>query len=236
MRGGLLTVRKQLIFREVLALLVCVFALASLNASDKSDHPVPTTPQSDFSADDFDWREMVPQLAVAAVLPGEQAIKAVLENSNVLRIYVATDLLTECRQKNLCAGISNHSALNAAVTKRIDEIVQEGILHRHKSAVVDYQLSRQPFPFSEVAAVKSDNKSDAYLMLALPDHSYTAAQLQAKYGPPYDTNIFQWYSVFEYRLDGAGYASKAVFEVDPTDGGVIKVAISLKIKKSKPRH
>jgi len=60
--------------------------------------------------------------------------------------------------------------------------------------------------------------------------------VQAKYGVPYDTDIFQWYSVFTYRLDSAGYTSKAVFQVDPVDGAVIKIAISLKAKKTKSRN
>ncbi|MBV8053330.1 MAG: hypothetical protein JOZ80_19230, partial [Acidobacteriaceae bacterium] len=192
------------------------------------------TPQRNYSADDFDWRDMVPQLAAAAALPGEQAIKAVLENSTVLRIYEVDEIRTECHfQLSACAKIVDRSELNQEVTRRIDEIVQEGMFHKHKSAVVDYQMTHGPFPFSEIAAVRSDSKPEAYVMLQLADHSYTAAQLQAKYGPPVDTNIFQWYSVFKYRVDNRDYRSDAVFEVDPTDGAVLKIAISLKMKKSK---
>jgi hypothetical protein len=196
-----------------------------------------TIAQRELSADDFDWRDMVPQLAVAAALPGEQAIKAVLENSSVLRVYEVNELRTECRaQKILCAKIVDRPTLDQEITKRIDEIVQEGILHRNKSTIVDYQLTHGPFPFSEVAAVRSENKPEAYVMLQLADHSYTAAQLQAKYGAPFDTNIFQWYSVFKYRIDNLQYRSDAVFEVDPTDGAVLKVAINLKMKKAKDHH
>jgi hypothetical protein len=125
--------------------------------------------------------------------------------------------------------------LQGEVNRRIDEIVREGMVHRHKTASVDYPLEGQSFAFSEIAALKSENRQDAYLVLQLADHSYTATQLQAKYGAPYDTNIFEWYSVFTYRLDSAGYTSKAVFEIDPVDGAVIKVAISLKAKKSRNR-
>jgi hypothetical protein len=100
---------------------------------------------------------------------------------------------------------------------------------------VDYPLEGQSFPFSEIAALKSENRQDAYLVLQLADRSYTAAQLQAKYGAPYDTNIFQWYSVFTYRLNSAGYTSTAVFEIDPVDGAVIKIAISLRAKKPRNR-
>ena len=73
-------------------------------------------------------------------------------------------------------------------------------------------------------------------MLSFADRSYTAAQVQAKYGAPYDTSISQWYSVFKYRLDSPRYTTKAVFEIDPVDGAVIKVAVSLKPKKLKNRH
>ena len=78
------------------------------------------------------------------------------------------------------------------------------------------------FLFPNLPQIVREKRQDAYLILQLADRRYTAAQLQAKYGAPYDTNIFQWYSVFTYRLDSVAYTSKAVFEVDPVDGAVIK--------------
>ena len=159
-----------------------------------------------------------------------------LENSRVLRTYVAIEVQAECRpDKNPCAAKDDGITLDREVGKRIGGIVQEGFFERHKAAIVDYQLSHRPFPFSEIAAVKSEKHPDAYLILALADHSYTAAELEAKYGDPYDTDLYQWYSVFKYRLDGPGYTSRAVFEIDPVDGAVIKVAISLKLEKAKKR-
>jgi hypothetical protein len=209
----------------------------SMSSADDSNPPPAAVLGAELSADNFDWREMVPYLFTAATLPAEQGIKAVLENSGVLRAYVANEVQAECRpHENPCAAKDDGVTLEREVGKRIDEIVQEGFFQRHKAAIVDYQLTRRPFPFSEIAALKSEKHPDAYLILALADHSYTAAQLQAKYGDPYDTDIYQWYSIFKYRLDGPGYTSKAVFEIDPVDGAVIKVAISLKLKKTKNRH
>jgi len=226
-----MNVKSPALLNMLLALFLSVFATSLSSTADGISQP-PVTSQAVFSADDLDWREIVPYLFVAAALPGEQGIKAVLENSRVLRSYVANELRAECRpDKNPCAAKTAGSKLEGEVSKRIDEIVQEGILHRHKTAIVDYPLARQPFPFSEIAACKSEEHQDAYLILQFADHSYTASQLQAKYGAPYDTNIFQWYSVFKYRLDGTHYTSKAVFEIDPVDGAVIKVAISLKPRK-----
>jgi len=223
---------KLAIFLAVSALWISI-AVPRCSAAD-DNRPSRIVAQRALSADDFDWRDMVPQLAVAAALPGEQAIKAVLENCSVLRVYEVNEIRMECRARNsTCAKIVNRLALDQEIDKRIDEIVQEGILHRHKSTVVDYQLTYSPFPFSEIAAVRSESKPEAYLMLQLADHSYKAWQLQAKYGPPVDTNIFQWYSVFKYRVDNAQYKTDTVFEVDPTDGAVLKVAINLKMKKAK---
>jgi hypothetical protein len=188
--------------------------------------------RSRFSADDFDWRDMVPSLLAATTLPGDQAVTALLENSKVLRSYFANEIWMECKtNKRPCAIGSNSSNLDSEVNKRIAQIVQEGIFHRNKNTVVDYQLTQRPFPFSEIAAVKSEKKPEAYVMLALADRSYKAADLQDKYGAPFDTNIFQWYSVFKYRIKNSDYTSDAVFEVDPVDGAVIKVAVSLKPKK-----
>jgi hypothetical protein len=57
-------------------------------------------------------------------------------------------------------------------------------------------------------------------------------QLQKKYGPPYDTSVVAWYSVYRYKLETKTYTAKAAFKIDPVDGSVIKVAISMKRKVS----
>jgi len=209
-------------------LILLFFVLPPLlsNASDGGAHP--------FSADDFDWREMVPFLFTASTLPGEQGVKAVLENSKVLRVYVGNEIRVQCKpDRNSCPAKNDNSVPENDVGKRIDEIVQEGISRRHQKAIVDYTFTRKPFPFSEIAAVKSENHSEAYFMLTFADRSYTAADVQAKYGAPYDTDVVQWYSVFKYRMESPRYTSKAVFEIDPIDGAVLKVSISLKTKKAK---
>lgn len=174
---------------------------------------------------------MVPSLFAASALPGEEGIKALLENSKILRSYVTKEVQTECKPGNpRCDSSRNSFTVNGEVTRRIDGIVQEGMLHRNKTSYVDYTMDKS-FSFSEIAAIRSDKREDAYLLLQLPDHSYTAAQVEAKYGTPYDTDIVQWYSVYKYRLTSAQYTSKAVFEIDPTDGAVLKIAISLKTRK-----
>ena len=225
---------KSVTLLVILWLLLSVVAPAQ--ASAPGGNPPPgASAQAVFTADRFDWREMVPYLFVAATQPTEQGIQTVLENSNVLRVYVANEVRAECKpDKHSCPA--TRDMLEKEVIKRIGDIAREGIFSQHKNAIVDYKLARQPFPFSEIAAVKSEKHPDAYFMLALSDRSYTAAQVQAKYGAPYDTTISQWYSVFKYRLESADYTSKAMFEIDPVDGAVIKIAISLKPKRPKNRH
>jgi hypothetical protein len=213
-----------------LSLLLCLCAPHISGGSDISKKS-PSAP-APFSAEDFDWREMLPYLFVAATLPDEQGIKAVLEHTKVLRAYISTEIRAECRpDRNPCPTTAD--LLEQEVTKKIDQIVQEGMFHRHKAAIIDYPMARQSFAFSELAAVKSEKHPDAYLILQLADHSYKAWQVQAKYGAPYDTDILQWYSVYKYKQDNGQYTSKAVFEIDPTDGAVLRVAISLKPKKTK---
>ncbi len=221
----------------VTLLLLSTFAPSLSGASDGGNKPPDTGPRAQFSVDDFDWRQIVPYLFAASAVPAEEGIKSVLENSNVLRVFLANEIRAECTpDKGRCAAKREGFTLQGEVNKRIDGIVREGMVHQHKTVSVDYALDGQPFPFSEIAALKSERQQDAYLVLQLADRSYTAAQVQSKYGAPYDTNIFQWYSVFTYRLDTAGFTSKAVFEIDPVDGAVMKVAISLKAKKSRSRH
>jgi hypothetical protein len=221
----------------VIALWFLTVFASSLSSESGGNQPTDSSAQAEFSAEDFDWREIVPYLFEATALPGEQGFKVVLENSTVLRAYIRRDIRAECSSDKIpCKAKGEDSVPEEEVSKRIDEIVQEGTFHRHKTAAVEYSLAHQPFPFSEIAAVKSEKHSDAYFMLELADRSYTAAQVQAKYGAPYDTDIAQWYSVFKYRLDAPDYTSKAVFEIDPVDGAVIKIAISLKPKKAKKRR
>lgn len=214
----------------LLLLILSGFAPSLSNAAPGSQ-PTAARP-APFSIDDFDWREMVPSLFTAARLPGTEAIKSLLENSKILRSYVTREVQSECTPGNSrCDSSRDGFTVNGEVTRRIDGIVREGIIHRKKTSYLDYTLADQFFPFSEVAAIRSDKREDAYFLLQLPDHSYTAAQVQAKYGAPYDTDIVQWYSVYKYRIDSGQYTSRAVFEIDPTDGAVLKIAISLRTKK-----
>jgi hypothetical protein len=220
---------KAIFITTLLSLIVLVAP-----SSGAADHEkqLPASTRSGFSAEDFDWREMVPYLLEAAAMPEAQGVQMVLENSRVLRWYISRQVLMECKKEaGPCFESRDGSALTAEVSKRIDQVVEEGLFYRKKRAILDYPLAR-PFAFSEIAAARSE-KPEAYLMLALGDRSYTAAQVQAKYGAPYDTDVVQWYSVFKYRLDNPGYTSRASFEIDPVDGAVIKVAISVKTRKTK---
>jgi hypothetical protein len=214
-----------------LLLFFCFSAPLWSIASGGGNAPKITTAHP-FSAGDFDWREMIPALASAAELPGDQGVEELLENSKVFRIYVVNQIRAECRaDKNRCSAITDSSTLEHEVTRRIDAIVAKAIFTRNKMTVVDYTLAQQPFPFSEIAAYKSQHRRDAYFVLAPAGHSYTSLRVKAKYGTPFDDDIFQWYGIYKYRLDQAGYRSEAVFEIDPTNDAVIKIAISLKPRK-----
>lgn len=200
-------------------------------ASDSGNSPTVATAQP-YSANDFDWRDMVPALATAAELPGDQAVKELLENSSILRIYILTQLRAECRSDKSRCAFADHTALEKEITSRIDDIVSKSLVSQHKTAIVDYTLGSQPFPFSEIAAYKSEKQRDAYLVLSLSGRSYTSLRVKAKYGIPFDDDIFQWYGVYKYRLDNADYRSEAVFEIDPPTDAIVKIAISFKPKKN----
>ena len=229
MISALLTETKPAPLLIALLLVLLIFAPSLSSASEGGTQPQGSSAQLKFSADEFDWRAMIPYLFAAATLPPEQGIETVLQNSGVLRAYVANQVRAECTPgKNLCAA-KDVLTLQEEVSKRIDGIIREGVVHQPKSIVVDYPLA-QPFPFSEISALRSEKQQDAYLVLQLVDRSYTAAQVQAKYGAPYDTDIFQQHSAFKYRQDSPHYTSRAVFEIDPVDGAVMKIAISLKAR------
>jgi hypothetical protein len=185
-----------------------------------------------FSADDFDWRDAVPYLFTAAGLPEDEGLKTILENSKPLRNYVAGEVQADCKPGNdRCDSSGKDFSQDSEVTRRIDGIVREGLRHQHKSAFVDFSFGPRPFVLSQISALRSDKQQDAYLVVRFADHAYTAAQVQAKYGVPYDTDIFDCYSVYKYRVVNARYAGRAVFEINPVDGAVMKVAISVKVKR-----
>jgi hypothetical protein len=208
---------------------VAVVASPASNAFARNPPPKQT-----LSPADFDWREMVTYLFSAATLPEDEGIKNILENSRVLRTYIATDVRTECKPgNNRCDSDRDGFTVDGEITRRIDALVKEGIIHRHKTASLDYPFDRPSFPFSQISALRSDKREDAYVVVQFADHAYSIWQVQAKYGPPYDTDIFDRYSVFKYRLDSQYYKSKAFFEVDPSNGSVLQVAISLKAKTAR---
>ncbi|HTW57862.1 MAG TPA: hypothetical protein VMD99_07030 [Terriglobales bacterium] len=189
-----------------------------------------------FTADDFDWRDTMPYLLTAAGLPEDEGLKTILENSKPLRIYVAGEVRADCELGNdRCDSGRKDYSQDSEVTRRIDGIIREGLRHQHKSAFVDFAFGPRPFVFSQILALRSDKRQDAYLVLQFADNAYTAAQVQAKYGAPFDTDIFGRSSVYKYRVVNARYAGRAVFEIDPVDGAVMKVAISVKVKR-RQRH
>ncbi|MGA9711276.1 MAG: hypothetical protein WBL97_13350, partial [Candidatus Sulfotelmatobacter sp.] len=147
--SALLTETKPAPFLIVLSLVLSIFARSTLSASGGGSQPAGSSVQAKFSADDFDWRAMIPYLSAAAALPPEQGIETMLQNSRVLRAYVAQQIRTECTlDKRLCVA-GDVLTLQEEVSKRIDGTIQKGMVHEHKSAVVDCPLT-QPFPFSEI--------------------------------------------------------------------------------------
>lgn len=176
-----------------------------------------------MDASGFDWRTALPYLDKAADLPDEEGIRELLENLTVFRAYIAKEIATQ----------DTKTARDAAVTEKIDAVVHEQIFRRHNIARVDYPLTRQPFPFTFVAALKTTKHQDAYLVLYFKEKSYTAAQVQGKYGAPSDATIFGASSLYTYKLDTATYTAKAAFTIDPVSGEVNRVAISLKRKRNR---
>jgi hypothetical protein len=215
-----------------LVLLLAFLLTPSARSSIAPGYGNPPLGDATFSAEDFDWRETVPYLFEASQQSGELGLQTVLENSKVLRTYVANEALAECGPgNNHCDSSLAGFTLEGEVTRRIDGIVKEGLRHEHKSALVDYPFQARFFPFTEISALRSDSQQDAYLVLLFAERTYDVTQLRAQYGDPDDTNVFDRFSVFMYRMNTARYTSRAVFEVNPADGAVMKVAISLKAKK-----
>ena len=60
-----------------LSLLLSIFALSLSSASEGGGQPPGSSVQVKFSAEDFDWRTMIPYLSAAAALPAEQGNREV---------------------------------------------------------------------------------------------------------------------------------------------------------------
>lgn len=226
MIAALVVVMKTAIFFPLIASMLTLAFPGAANGGN------PPAGKASFSADDLDWREMVPYLYKAATQPGEQGLETMLENSKIIRAYVGREIRSECRPGNdRCDSTRPGFSFDDEVNKRIDGIVREGLLHQHKNLFVNYSLGDSPFPFSAVSVLKSDDHEDAYFVLQFAPHAYTGQDVQSKYGAPYDTDVFDRYGVFKYKMDDANYGSKTVFEIDPVDDQVMKIAISVKAKK-----
>ncbi len=175
----------------VIELLLFQFASSLAGASDGSNSSAGGGAGLTSPPNSLDWRETVPYLFAAAAMPAEQGFKAVLENSKLLRTSLANQIRADCKpEKNQCATTGDGSMLDGEVSKRIDEIVQKGIFHRHKSAIVDYSLAGQPFPFSEIVDLKSEKRQDAYLILQFAGRSYTAAECRTSMAPRMTPTFF----------------------------------------------
>jgi len=146
-----------------------------------------------------------------------------LENATVLREYIAQEIGSRC------AACDSPRASEAEITREIDGAVNKGIFSRKNITRVDY-LMPQPFALGAIAAMRSRNRHDAVLVLDFAPNSCTAMQIEDKYGSPQDKTIFQWFSVFEYRVSTKSYAARAAFTIDPVSGAAQRIAISLKRK------
>ncbi len=210
-------------------LLTGLVPFGSRAASGDDAHPAGASEPTQVSAGDFDWRSMLPYLDKAAGLTDEEGIKELLENSMALRAYVAQGLEGQCRPgAQGCGTTAGEGAPSAAVTEKIDDMVHKEI-YRHRNVTrVDLALTRQPFPFTFIAALKTKKHRDAYLVLYFAAKSYTAAQVLGKYGAPAEESVFGTASLCRYRLETNAYTARAAFTIDPTDGEVYRVAISLK--------
>ncbi len=214
-------------------LLLCSVApLRSVAGADPSPPSALAAPAQITSAEDWDWHDMLPYLYEATFMPPEQGLKELLENSRVLRSYVAGDVQAHCNDHaQLCGARFSDSALQSEITREIDAIVQEGLFRKRKVTRVDCPLTRRPFPFTNVVALKTTNHHDAYVVLDFANDSYTALQVHQKYGAPYDVMVFEWFTMHKYKLETATYVAKAAFTISPADGYVHRVAISLKRKE-----
>jgi len=207
-------------------------------ASPQAEQPtVDAAHQKADAADEFDWRDMPPLLSRVAGLAPEKAVKELLENTAVLRDYVALELQAQCGSgAPACDLKPGDPTLEAAITKRIDDTVRGNIFTRRNVTRVDYLLSHQPFPFTAITAMKSGGRQDAFLVLDFAENSYTSAQIESKYGSPRDKSIFQRFSMFEYRIDEKTYVAHAAFTIDPVTGQARRLAISLKRKNVQQKH
>lgn len=206
----------------VIALLfACMLPPAASPAPADDARSASAAASAAVSAASFDWRAALPELDKAAGLSEEDGIRDLLETLPLLRAYMARELAAQA------------AVQDQAVTDKIDAVVRQELFHHRDVTRVDYPLKHQPFPFTFVAAVKTRKHHDAYLVLYFADKTYTAAQVQAKYGAPPSASIVGAASLYTYKVDTPTYSARATFTIEPVDGSVDRLAISLRRKPAR---
>ncbi len=224
-------------------LVACFMAMLTIPASDGQQAPVNggsaanISPKVDYTKG-FDWRDTVPVLYRATDLPPEEAVKLLFQESPDLRTYIAIELQANCTsqstpgtqpQNPICNAKLGDPILEAAITKKIDEIVTTRTDSQGTMTSLDYTLSHQPYPFTWIVAMKSHTNPYASLTLDLPDgNGTTISQIESKYGAPDDTTVdADSFTLITYRADTANYKAKCVFRMDPNSGEARRVTITV---------
>lgn len=186
----------------------------------------------------FEFEDTFPTLDRAAGMSPEDAIRLLLQKTAHLRTYMAIELKAGCRSESLdaiCIARLGDPPLEGMITKKIDDVIAARINSKGAITSVDYTLSRQPFPFTVIVALKSNVRPYASLVFYLPDgNSTTLSSIQQRYGAPDEQTVDnESYPLLSYKKTATNYTAKIEFQMDPNSREAKRVSINLQRQTGK---
>lgn len=218
----------------------CIVTLALLwyartPAFDESEPP--PSPKVNHK-EPFKWSDAIPHLYQAAALPPKEAVRVLLQNSVHLRTYVAIELISASKPEDPFRNAElGEPILENAITPKVDEMIAKRIRSEGSLTSVDCVLSRQPFPFTVITALKSHTHPYASLVFDLTEGSGVSARsIKAEYGLPLErtTDPLDGESLLmKYRTETKSYTATTVFKLNARSeqGRSVTVSVQRRTRK-----
>lgn len=222
----------------VLALVVASFCVVTLvlywitkpRPLDDSEPPPPGRVEYKRA---FEWSDAIPHLYQAAALPPREGVQLLMQKSSVLRTYLAIGFIISPPPENPFRDAKfGDPDLEKAITTRINEIVRNRLDSSGAITSVDYELSRQPYPYTVITAMKMNTQPYAILIFNLtPRTTLTGKQVEAKHGVPQERGVDRdGHTLITYQTGTKSYTAKTQFQLQQGSDRVRSVSISVERK------
>jgi hypothetical protein len=227
-------IRLGILFLAMVAV-VAVALFWYVPAWDESEPP--PLPKENYQGS-FKWSQPIYHLYQAAIRPPTEAVTLLLQTSLHLRSYVAIEILSTATPGDpLREAKLGDPILEKAITLKIDEMILKRIVTKGSMTSVSCVLSRQPFPFTVIHALKSHGVPWASLVFDLPEGSLVSPRtIEAECGAllerkpdPFDSDNF----LMTFRTETKSYTATTVLKLKTSTEQAKSVMITVQRRAKK---